>query len=118
MPATTRPRASRPRSPRIPTRPRTVPHRRVLALDGLTVDTDLGFVDLVAVKRAINGDDRVRLTEAELDFVCNCQAPEAWREAAAALGTGYTGLSKALARHRRHLAATDTDTSPADMEEG
>lgn len=116
MPATTRPRTSRPRSPRIPARPRTVPRVSVLALDGLTVDTALGFVDLVAVKRAIGGDDRVRLTEAELDWIRNSQAPEAWQEAAAALGTGYAGLSKALARHRKHLAATDT--RPTDMEEG
>ena len=116
MPATTRPRNPHPRSPRIPTRPRTVPRVSVLALDGLTVATELGFVDLVAVKRAIGGDDRVRLTEAELGWIRNSQAPEAWREAAAALGTGYAGLSKALARHRKHLAATDT--RPTDMEEG
>lgn len=105
MPATTRPRSARPRSPRNPARPRSGPYRPAVASDGLTVDTELGFVDLVAVRRAIRGDDRVRLTEAELDWICNRQRRGARRQAAEALGAGYTGLLKDLARHRRRHAA-------------
>lgn len=74
-----------------------------MASDGLTIDTPLGFVDLVAVKRALGGDDRVRLTEAEVAWIRDPQHRGARREAAAALGTGYTGLLNALARHRRRL---------------
>lgn len=108
MPATTRPRQTRPRSPRTAPRPHTA-GRRVPAVpsDGLTVDTELGSVDLVAVKRALAGDDRVRLTEAELDWVRNRQVPGARRAAADALGTGYTGLLRALKRHRRQLDRTE-----------
>jgi hypothetical protein len=108
MPATTRPRQSRPRSPRNMPRPRTVGHcAPAVPSDGLTVDTELGFVDLVAVKRALAGDDRVRLTEAEIDWIRNRQAPGARRQAADALGTGYTGLLKALNRHRKQMDRTD-----------
>ena len=110
MPATTRPRSSRPRSPRSPARPRTVPYRPAVASDGLTVDTDLGSVDLVAVKRALDGDDRVRLTEAEIDWICMRPQYGARREAAAALGTSYKRLLGDLARHRRHLATADAES--------
>jgi hypothetical protein len=74
-----------------------------VASDGLTIDTPLGFVDLVAVKRALAGDDRIRLTEAEQAWIRDPQQRGARRQAADALGTGYTGLLKALARHRRRL---------------
>ena len=109
MPATTRPRSTRPHSPRSPARPRTArpSYRSATALVGLTVDTELGFVDLVAVRRAIRGDDRVRLTEAELDWIRNRQPPGARRQAAHALGTGYTGLLKDLARHRKRIDRAD-----------
>lgn len=104
MPATTRPRQARPHSPRTPPRPRTAArYLPDVPSDGLTVDTELGFVDLVAVKRALAGDDRVRLTEAELDWIRNPQRRGARQEAAAALGTGYTGLLKSLKRHRKRM---------------
>lgn len=107
MPATTRPRQARPRTPRTPARPTSGPFRHAVPSDGLTVDTALGFVDLVAVKRALAGDDRVRLTEAELDWIRNRQHRGARREAAYALGTGYTGLLKSLASHRKRLDRAD-----------
>ena len=113
MPATTRPRTTRPRTPRPPARPRTAPYRPALASDGLTVDTELGFVDLVAVKRALAGDDRVRLSEAELDWIHNRQRHGARRDAAAALGTGYTGLLRALQRHRRRLDSAEVKPTAA-----
>jgi hypothetical protein len=78
-------------------------------LDGLTIDTELGFVDLVAVRRAIRGDDRVRLTEAELDWIRNRQPHGARRQAAYALGTGYTGLLKELASHRKRMDRADAE---------
>lgn len=108
MPTTTRPRSTRPRTPRTPSRPPT--GRRyapAVPSDGLTVDTELGFVDLVAVRRALAGDDRVRLTEAELDWIRNRQPHGARRQAADALGTGYTGLLKSLARHRKRMDRAD-----------
>jgi hypothetical protein len=122
MPAMTRPRSSRPRSPRSSARPRTArPYTPAIASDGLTVDTELGSVDLVAVRRALRGDDRVRLSEAEIDWICQRQRRGARREAADVLGTGYTGLLKDLARHRRRLTAVHggaADTRPTDLEEG
>jgi hypothetical protein len=106
MPAMTRPRTSRPATPRIPTRPQPG-HKPAIASDGLTVDTELGFVDLVAVKRALAGDDRVRLTEAEHAWIRNRTRSDV-RHAADALGTGYTGLLRDVARHRRHTDRSET----------
>jgi hypothetical protein len=83
------------------------PYAPAVASDGLTVDTELGSVDLVAVRRALRGDDRVRLSEAEIDWICRRQRRGARRQAADVLGTGYTGLLKDLARHRRRLTACD-----------
>lgn len=106
MIATTRPRSSRPRSPRTPPRPRAArQYAPTVPSDGLTVDTELGSVDLVAVRRALRGDDRVRLNEAEIDWICRRQHRGARRQAADVLGTGYTGLLKDLARHRRRLTS-------------
>jgi len=107
MPATTRPRSSHPRTPRSPGRPQPGAYKPAIASDGLTVDTALGFVDLVAVKRALAGDDRVRLSEAEIDWICNPQDYGARRQAADALGTGYTGLLRALKSHRKRMDRTD-----------
>jgi hypothetical protein len=107
MPAPTRSHSTRPRSPRPPARPRAATFRPVIASDGLTVDTDLGFVDLVAVKRALAGDDRVRLTNAELDWIRNPHRPGAVRQAADALGTGYTGLLRDITRRREVMRAED-----------
>lgn len=104
MPVITHPRPSRPASPPAHrTRPRSVRAVRVVPSDGLTVDTPLGPVDLVAVKRALAGDDRIRLTGAEHAWIANRQRPGVRRDAPEALGTGYTGLLRSLARHRRHL---------------
>jgi hypothetical protein len=115
MPATTRPRSTRPRSPRPAARPRTAPYRPALASDGLTVDTELGFVDLVAVKRALAGDDRIRLTVAELDWIHNRQPRGARRQAADALGIGYSGLLRALQRHRKRMARAQAKRAAANV---
>jgi len=117
MPETTRPRSTRPRSPRPPTRGRTDAYRPAVPSDGLTVDTSLGFVDLVAVKRALAGDDRVRLSTAELGWIANRQRPGARREAADALGTGYTGLLRSLARHRRRMDRSDAERLATSLDE-
>ncbi len=104
MPATTRPSANRPHTPRTPARPRPARTRTAAApLVGLTLETEFGFVDLVAVKRALAGDDRVRLTGAELDWI-RCPWREGVREAEYALGAGYSGLTDALDRHARRLS--------------
>ena len=113
MPATTRPAARRPNSPsaartRPPSRPRSsggLFNPAVLS-DGLTVDSALGPVDLVAVERKLRGFE-VELTAAEHAWITRRQANGARREAAAALGTGYAGLLRALARTRRQLARAD-----------
>jgi len=112
MPATTRPAARRPVSPsaaltRPPSRPRSTGglFNPAILSDGLTVDTALGPVDLVAVDRKLRGFD-VELTRAEHAWITRRQANGARRQAAQALGTGYSGLLRALARHRRQLART------------
>ena len=113
MPATTRPAARRPVSPsaartRPPSRPRSTGglFNPAVTSDGLTVDSPLGPVDLVAVDRKIRGFD-VELTPAEHAWITRRQANGARRQAAEALGTGYTGLLRALARTRRQLAHAD-----------
>jgi hypothetical protein len=110
MPAPTRPATRRPLTPAAaPTRPASKPrtrggrYNRAVASDGLTVDTALGPVDLVAVDRKTRGFE-VTLTEAERAWIMHRQANGARREAARALGTGYTGLLRALARTRAQLA--------------
>lgn len=86
-----------------------------MASDGLTVDTPLGFVDLVAVKRALAGDDRVRLTEAELAWIRDPQPSGARRQAADALGTGYTGLLKAISRQRKRMGRAEAKQLTASL---
>ena len=109
------PSPARPRTPRTPARPRAARTRFPSArLTGLTVESELGFVDLVAVKRALGGDDRVRLTAAERAWICHRQRPGARRQAAYALGTGYTGLLRDLERHRRRMARAAKDTPAPD----
>jgi hypothetical protein len=112
MTALTRPAARRPASaPSAFTRPPARPRRSgglydpAVLSDGLTVDTALGPVDLVAVDRVLRGHSG-SLTEAERAWIVNRQANGARRRAAEALGTGYTGLLRSLARHRRQLART------------
>jgi hypothetical protein len=73
---------------------------------GLTLETELGFVDLVAVKRALAGDDRVRLTEAEREWI-RCPDRENVPEAGYALGTDSAELGDALDRHARRLDRAD-----------
>jgi hypothetical protein len=112
MSASTRPAARRPATPAAaPTRPASKPAARTggrydpaVPSDGLTVDTALGPVDLVAVHRKTRGLD-VTLTEAETAWITHRQRHGARREAARALGTGYDGLLRALARTRKHLAS-------------
>ncbi len=110
MPATTRPRTTRPRSTRPPARPRTT--RRNPPVVGLTLETELGFVDLVAVKRALAGDDRVRLTEAERAWI-SYPDRENVREAGYALGTDPAELDNALDRHARRLERADAKNRAA-----
>ena len=71
-----------------------------VASDGLTLDTPLGPVDLVAVRRKLAGLE-VDLTPAELAWIMLRQRSGARRQAAYALGTGYIGLLRALERTRR-----------------
>ena len=104
MPATTRPRTTRPRSSGPPARPRTA--RRNPPVVGLTLETELGFMDLVAVKRALAGDDRVRLTEAERAWI-SYPDREHVREAGYALGADPDRLGRALDRHARRLERAD-----------
>jgi hypothetical protein len=111
MPAPTGPAARRPHTPAAArTRPASKPRTRTggrynpaVASDGLTVDTALGPVDLVAVHRKTRGFD-VTLTEAETAWIMRRQVNGARREAARALGTGYAGLLRALACTRKQLA--------------
>jgi len=105
MTASTRPAATRPATSRPPSKPaaRTVLHDPEVASDGLTVDTPLGPVDLVAIERKSRGFD-VELTEAEQAWIQRRQANGARRRAAEALGTGYEGLLRALTRTRAQLA--------------
>lgn len=107
MPASTRPAARRTDTNRPPTRPRSTAglYDPAIASDGLTMDTPLGPVDLVAVERAARGHT-VALTEAERAWVVNRQVNGARRQAADAVGTGYTGLLRALVRYRAELAST------------
>lgn len=117
MPASTRPAPSRPTSPCSAQRPRSAPLlAEPVPSDGLTLDTRFGTVDLVAVHRAVSGDPSVTLTFAEQVWIYRRQRNGARRDAAHALGTGYTGLLKALARHRRHLDPfTASDLATAAM---
>jgi hypothetical protein len=105
MNAPTRPATVAAAHRRPPTRPaaRTASHDPAVASDGLTVDTALGPVDLVAVHRHLRGFD-VTLTEAERAWILRRQADSARRAAAYALGTGYEGLLRALADARPRLA--------------
>ena len=105
MTASTRPATVRPATSRPPSKPasRTASYDLAIASDGLTVDTPLGPVDLVAVERKSRGF-AVELTEAEQAWILHRQANGARRRAAEALGTGYQGLLRALARTRRELA--------------
>lgn len=109
MPAPNRPAARRPTSSAAVTRPPSRPRRSgalydpAIPSDGLTVDTSLGPVDLVVVDRRLRGFD-VELSTAEQAWIANRQANGARRQAADALGTGYRGLLRALARTRRQLA--------------
>ncbi len=105
MTASARPAATRPATSRPPAKPaaRTVRHDPQIASDGLTVDTPLGPVDLVAVERKSRGFEVV-LTEAEHAWILHRQANGARRRAAEALGTGYEGLLCALTRTREQLA--------------
>lgn len=113
MPASTRPRSSRPHTPASPARPRTV--RAYVPAEppvGLTIETEFGFVDLVAVQRALAGDDRVRLNAAENDWIRNRQRPGARRAAAYALGISHDRLRRDLRRYReRHARATAKRTA-------
>ena len=105
MTASTRRAATRPATGRPLSKPaaRTVRYNRAVASDGLTLDTALGPVDLVAVLRRLRGFE-VELTEAEQAWIAHRQANGARRQAAEALGTGYRGLLRALARTRAQLA--------------
>jgi hypothetical protein len=104
MPASTRPAARAART-RPPSRPRASGglYNPAVPSDGLTVDTPLGPVDLVAVHRKASGFD-VSLTVAEQAWITHRQRNGARREAAGVLGVGYAGLLRALARTRRQLA--------------
>lgn len=114
MSAPTRPAARRPTSPAAVTRPPSRPRRTgalydpAIPSDGLTVDTPLGPVDLVAVDRRLRGFD-VELSLAEQAWITERQPNGARRQAATALGTGYSGLLRALARTRRRLARVAAD---------
>ena len=105
MTASTRPAAARPVSSRPPSKPaaRITRHDPQIASDGLSVDTALGPVDLVAVDRKLRGFE-VELTEAEQAWILHRQGYGARRRAAEALGTGYEGLLCALTRTREQLA--------------
>ena len=80
-----------------------------VASDGLTLDTPLGAVDLVAVRRKLSGFE-VELTPAELAWIMRRQRAGARRQAAYALGTGYIGLLRALERTRHTAPAPTTGT--------
>jgi hypothetical protein len=84
-------------------RPEAEAYDILIPSDGLTVDTPLGPVDLVAVHRVVTGRPHP-LTPAEHAWIRERQPHGARRAAARTLGTGYPALLRALAAHRHRTA--------------
>lgn len=81
--------------------------------DGLTLDTELGPVDMVAVQHALWGRP-VSLTVAEQAWIALPQAYGVRRHAAIALGISYSRLLAALALYRAMNSAHGETSASQD----